>query len=324
MISRAALFLVAVACLQNADARNPVNDLKAPESRKDLEAIQQALGAALPQARAATVCIEIGEGSGSGVIVSADGLVLTAAHVAMIPNKGVTVVMEDGRKFKAKTLGLVAGSDAAMLKISDPGEYPFVEIGRENPAKLGDWVFSLGHSGGFDKARGVVVRSGRIVRIAARTVQTDCVLIGGDSGGPLFDLDGKLIGIHSRVGAELQANNHVPMSEYTANWEKMLGGEFIGEGPFAAKPEKGRGFMGFASEAASGGGLKVTELGEKSPAEAAGLKPGDIVRKLNGKSVSKREELQAIVRDLAAGEEVSLEIERAGTPETLTFNLGER
>ncbi|RYD41510.1 MAG: hypothetical protein EOP85_12600, partial [Verrucomicrobiaceae bacterium] len=97
--------------------RLPINDLKAPQTRQDLEAIQKALSESLPGARAATVCIEIKDGSGSGVIVSPDGLVLTAAHVATAVKKNVTVVMEDGTKLKARTLGLVAGTDAAMIQI---------------------------------------------------------------------------------------------------------------------------------------------------------------------------------------------------------------
>ena len=146
--------------------REYVNDLKAPESRKDLETIQKAVGEALPKSRAATVCIEIKEGSGTGVIVSEDGLILTAAHVATGVNKKVTVILEDGTRLKAETLGLVADKDAAMVRILDKGTYPFVEMDRAETTRLGDWVFSLGHSGGFDKERGSVVRLARLVRIA--------------------------------------------------------------------------------------------------------------------------------------------------------------
>src|SRR5436190_1485545 len=88
------------------EGRVYVDDKKAPENRKDLEAIQKSVETALPKARAATVCIEIKDGSGSGVIVSPDGLVLTAAHVATGVKKKVTVVLEDGTKLKAETLGL--------------------------------------------------------------------------------------------------------------------------------------------------------------------------------------------------------------------------
>lgn len=306
------------------DGRLPVNDLKAPETRQDLEALQTALSGSLPRARAATVCIEIKDGSGSGVIVSPEGLVLTAAHVATGVKKKVTVVLEDGTKLKAETLGLVAGTDAAMIRITEKGTYPFVEMDRAATTRLADWVFSLGHSGGFDKERGSVVRLGRLVRIANSTYQSDCTLIGGDSGGPLFDLGGKLIAIHSRVGQQLPVNMHVPMSEYITNWDALLKGDFIGEGPFAQLPEKGNGFLGLATEARPGGGLRVTKVGSKSPAETAGVKEGDVLLKLNGVVLENREQMQALLKEMSAGEELTLETERAGKPRTLTFELGER
>jgi serine protease Do len=307
-----------------ADDRLFVNDKKAPEGRKDLEAIQSALAKVLPKARAATVCIEVGEGSGTGVIVSEDGLILTAAHVSSGVGKKVTVLLEDGTKLKAETLGLVADTDAAMIRITEKGTYPFVEINRDDDTRLGDWVFALGHSGGFDKNRGSVVRLARLIRIANSTFQSDCTLIGGDSGGPLYDLTGRLIAIHSRVGRELQVNMHVPMSEYITNWDAMLKSEFIGEGPFAKKPVKGSGFLGLATDARPEGGLVVTKVGEKSPAQAAGLEEGDVILKFNEVAVSTRGEMQDLIKEMSAGDEVVLEIERGGKPETITLNLGER
>jgi serine protease Do len=304
--------------------REYVNDLKAPESRKDLETLQKAVGDALPKARAATVCIEIKEGSGTGVIVSEDGLILTAAHVATGVKKKVTVILEDGTRLKAETLGLVADKDAAMVRILEKGTYPFVEIDRAETTKLGDWVFALGHSGGFDKDRGSVVRLGRLVRIASSTFQSDCMLIGGDSGGPLFDLSGKLVGIHSRVGQQLQVNMHVPMTEFIANWEGLTKGEFIGEGPYAEKPVKGSGFLGLATESRPEGGLRVTKVGSKSPAEVAGIKEKDVLLKLNGVALEKREQMQELLKELSAGDEITLDVEHAGKSKTLTLELGAR
>ena len=306
------------------NAREAVNDLTAPESRKDLETIQKSVERVLPQARAATVCIEIDEGSGTGVIVSQDGLVLTAAHVATRVNKKATVILEDGTRLKAKTLGLVADKDAAMVQILDKGTYPFVEIDRAESTRLGDWVFSLGHAGGFDKERGSVVRLGRLVRIAGATFQSDCMLIGGDSGGPLFDLSGKLVGIHSRVGQQAQVNMHVPLAEFVANWDGLINGEFIGEGPYAEKPEKGNGYLGLATNSSSEGGLIVTKVGLKSPAELAGIKNRDVLLKLNGVHLEKREQMQEMLKNLSSGDEVTFEIKRAGKLKTITFNLGER
>lgn len=301
-----------------------VNDKKAPDSRKDLEAIQSALIEALPKTRAATVCIEIDEGFGTGVIVSPDGLILTAAHVSTGVRKKVTVILEDGTRHKAETLGLVSDTDAAMIRITDEGSWPFVEMDRADSLRLGDWVFALGHPGGFDKDRGLVVRLGRMVRIANSTFQSDCILLGGDSGGPLFDLSGRLVGINSRIGGETQANMHVRMSEFIANWDGMMNGEFIGDGPYAKRPVKGSGFLGLATDARPEGGLKVTKVGKKTPAESAGLKEGDVILKLNGTELARREDLQNLLKEMAAGDEIALDLIRDGKNETLTLKLGER
>lgn len=306
------------------EKRLSVNDLKAPQTRQDLEDIQNALAATLPKTRAATVCIELEDGSGSGVIISPDGLVMTAAHVATRVKKKVTVVLEDGTKLKAETLGLVADKDAAMIQITEKGTYPHVEIDRAETTRLGDWVYALGHSGGYDKDRGSVVRLGRLVRISNGAFQSDCLLIGGDSGGPLFDLNGRLVAIHSRVGGQLQVNMHVPMTDFLANWDGMLKGEFIGEGPYAEKPVKGSGFLGLATEPRKQGGLRVSKVGSKSPAETAGIKAGDILLKCNDVTLETHAQLQEILKELAAGDELTLETERAGKAKTLSVKLGER
>ncbi len=324
-ISRIYPLIFWLACCVPAKAgRHAVNDLKAPENRRDLEEIQNAMIRVLPNLRAATVCIEIEDGSGSGVIVSSDGLILTAAHVATGVRKKVTVILEDGKRLKAETLGLVADKDAAMLRITEPGTYPFVEIDRAATTRLGDWVFALGHSGGFDKERGPVLRLGRLVRIANSTFQSDCMVIGGDSGGPLFDLTGNLVAIHSRVGLQMQVNLHVPMSAFLENWEGMMKGEFIGEGPYAELPPKGNGFLGLATEARPEGGLRVTKVGHKSPAQVAGIRELDVLLKLNQVALENRKQLQELLQEMSAGEEITLETERRGTPQTFTLKLGER
>ena len=252
---------------------------------------------------------------------------MTAAHVSTGVGKDVTVVMPDGTKLKAETLGLVAETDAALVRITEKlpegKAFPTVAINRTDDTKLGDWVFSLGHSGGFDKERGVVSRIGRLVRVANTTIQTDGTLIGGDSGGPLFDMEGRLIGIHSRVGQVLGQNMHVPVKVFLDNWDAMLRSEFIGEGPFAEKPVKGKGFLGVATKP-SEGGIEVTKVGKDSPAEKAGIKEGDLLRTLNGEKLDTREKLQSILAELAEGDRLAFEITRDGKDETINLKLGAR
>jgi serine protease Do len=305
--------------------RSYINDKKAPENRHDLEVIQQNLTKVLPEARRATVCIELGEGSGSGVVISKEGLILTAAHVTGGVGKEFTVIFEDGRKVKAESLGLNSETDAAMARIIDEGSYPFVPLDRKGSTRLGDWVFALGHSGGFDKDRGSVVRIGRLVRIVDDTTfQSDCNLIGGDSGGPLFDLEGRLVGIHSRVGNRLPENMHVPMSAFLENWEAMSKSEFIGDGPFAKKPEKGKGFLGLLAEPHEEAGLKVAKVGRESPAEKAGIRVGDVLLKMDGVELKTRDDFKDLMKEKAPDDRVVFELIRNGKNETLTLRLGNR
>lgn len=310
--------------LAQEPSRLAVNDKKAPSDESDLRAISDAIKRVLPSVKGATVCLELGEGSGSGVIVSADGLILTAAHVSGGVGKKITAILADGRKVSCKSLGLSSETDSAMVQITDQGSYPFVDIDRADSAKLGDWVFSLGHSGGYDAARGVGVRIGRLVKIADTTLQSDCTLIGGDSGGPLFDLNGRLIGIHSRVGQNLQVNMHVPVRQFLRSWEEMKQSEFLGDGPFASKPSKGSGFLGLGTEEIPEGGLRVTQIGRESPAESAGIKVDDMLLKIDDLQISTKASMQDYLKNKAAGEMVRLVFLRDRKEREIVLRLAEK
>ncbi len=305
----------------------PLNDKKVPEGVEDWELIEETLVEAIEKAEKATVCIDLGEGTGTGVIVSPEGLVMTAAHVSTGVGKKVGVILPDGTELKAETLGLMAEVDAALVQILDEypggGDFPTVEIDRADRTKLGDWIFSLGHSGGSDVKRGAVARLGRLVRVANDTIQTDGTLIGGDSGGPLFDMEGRLIGIHSRVGPQTPVNMHVPVDVFLEGWDRMLASEFIGEGPFATKPEKGRGFLGVGTEDSSEG-LKVTQVGKDSVAFEAGVEVGDILKKLNEAELPDRKALKEILKEMAEGDKLVLELIRGGEEKSFEMRLGVR
>lgn len=315
--------LTVLAHTQNAK-RLSVNDKKSPASTDDLKTIELALKSSLPGAKKATVCLELGQGSGSGVIISPEGLILTAAHVTGGVGKEITAILADGRRVKCESLGLSSETDCAMAKIVEQGTYPFVEVDHDDSSKLGDWVFSLGHSGGYDKERGAGVRIGRLVKVADSTVQSDCTLIGGDSGGPLFDMNGRLIGIHSRVGANLQQNMHVPIREFQRHWDEMLKSEFLGEGPFAKKPKKGSGFLGVGSEDTAEGKLRVTKIGRESPAESAGIKVNDIILKIDGKDIPNKDAMQDYLKEKAADDKLVVTLQREGKEIEVTLRLTER
>ena len=196
---------------------------ESPTDVAKLRALELRVEKMLDKAKAATVGVRMGAAQGSGVIVSEDGYVLTAGHVSAKPGVECTLVMPDGKVLKGKTLGRNGSIDSGMIKIVAEGKYPFAEMGKSGPLKKGQWVVAIGHPGGFRANRTPVVRVGRILYADPSLIRTDCTLVGGDSGGPLFDLDGKVIGIHSRIGGNsITENVHVPIDTYRQTWERLV------------------------------------------------------------------------------------------------------
>ncbi len=206
---------------------------KPPKNVEELLELEERVKKAFGKALAATVAIRIGSGAGSGVIVSADGYILTAGHIVGKPGQKAKVTLADGREVNAVTLGVYYSPDAGMLKItdkitenkSDKGEWPFAVQGNRDDIKLGMWCVALGHPLGMKKGRPPVVRIGRVLKIQQRTLQTDCPLIGGDSGGPLVDLDGRIIAINSRISGDITMNYHVPIDVFRDNWARLKTGD---------------------------------------------------------------------------------------------------
>jgi len=112
-----------------------------------------------------------------------------------------------------------------MMKITTEGKYPFCELGKVSDMKKGTWCIAIGHPGGYKEGRSPVVRVGRILENNSEYVRTDCTLVGGDSGGPLFDMHGRVIGINSRIGQTLTSNMHVPVDTFRDTWGRLAQGD---------------------------------------------------------------------------------------------------
>ena len=282
---------------------------------KELQKLDRQIVDMSKRAQPATVCLVSmdGRGSGSGVVVSEDGLILTAAHVTSSMPNGVIVIFPDGTRKAGEILGADYDRDASMVQITDEGKYPFVSTGQSNGLQRNQWTVALGHSGGFDPTRKPPVRLGRVL---ANTdfVVTDTAVVGGDSGGPLFDVEGRVIGIHSNIGMTLSENRHVPIEVYLSQWEKLKEGKTSGR-RFNSNPQPvqspDRPMLGVKLGAGEGGVL-VTEVVPNSPAEKAGLKGGDLIIKVNGKEVSEPDGLIRLVGEFKAGDEISFVFRRNG------------
>lgn len=230
------LIFVAVVSTALSDVGTPVSNAKdiakaafvrpVPENLADLEAIQEAARKVVAAATPATVGLVIGPAHGSGVIVSADGYVLTAAHVVGPPGQAVDVYLPDGRTLSGRTLGMYAGIDCGLVKILNEGEWPFVPlVPPDEGPKVGEWCLTLGHPSGFQTDRIAPVRLGRAIDVQSDVIRTDCTITSGDSGGPLLDLRGRVIGIHSRISDELTENLHGPVVACHKAWKSMAAGE---------------------------------------------------------------------------------------------------
>ena len=274
-----------------------------------LKQIQTQVRAVVAKVMPACVAVSDGTGFGSGVIVSKSGLVLTAAHV-MVDQGDYELILPSGKKVKARPLGKDMGVDAGMLQIIDRGPFPFVEIDRSGHLPFGAWVVSLGHSGGYELGRTPPVRTGRILGRDSGQVSTDAVLIGGDSGGPLFGLDGKLVGIHSSIGDTVAENRHTSMPAFLASWERMLRGEVWGELPDLDEPKaKKRGVIGVRVDLEAPN-CRIRLVNEHSPAEEAGILVGDVVLEFNGMSIRDGRHLIAVIKTLNSGDVCAVKILR--------------
>jgi serine protease Do len=313
-----------------------------PNDVKELRALQETVKQVVDKVTPATVGVLLGMGAGSGVIVSEDGLVLTAAHVIEPPTfrprgdrpnaepqrrKIVSLYLSDGTRVKAEVLGRNPRVDSGMVKIIDPvpenatwpgadeGKWPFVPIADSSTLKKGQWVISLGHPGGPKQERRAPVRVGQIQRTFSdvKVVVTDCALVGGDSGGPLFDLTGKVVGIHSRIGMSMEDNIHIPTKAFQDEWDKLVAGKVI----TGAKP-----LLGVVLNREGKSEPRIETVREDTPAAKAGLQEGDIILKINGDRVHTSEDVDDIVQGFEPGEKLTLEIQRGEDIMELSVTLG--
>ena len=270
-------------------------------------------------AAACTVSIRIGPAQGGGVIITETGYILTAAHVAMRPGKRAQILLSDGRVVRGTTLGMNRHVDAGLVRI-DPGQndgspWPHATLGSSEDLRVGMWCVATGHPGGYDQSRGPVTRVGRVLQVRDDAITTDCALIGGDSGGPLFDMAGRLIAIHSRIGNDVADNLHVPIDHYDHSWDRLARGEAWGYLP-GFKPVLGVTGNSELEEA------RIVEVKPGSPAESAGFRTDDVVERFGDVVISDFDSLRSAVADTMPGEQVAVRIRRDGERVRVIVEIG--
>jgi serine protease Do len=319
--------LVAAALGASASAQSALPDAfskPVPTSIADLKAIEQHVQKLVARTMPATVCLRVGSAQGSGVIIDKEGHILTAGHVSGGADRDAVIILADGRRLKGRTLGSNIGIDSGMALITEKADFPFVEMAKSADLKKGDWCLSLGHPGGYKANRPPVVRLGRLQQVTQKILESDCSLVGGDSGGPLFDMHGRVIGIHSRIGGRVSSNVHVPIDTYKETWTKLTAGEVWGNPlAFLDVLRPGEAYLGMRV-ALDKKTLKVESVTPGSPADKAGFKSGDLVLKVDNQTLDTPQAFGDLMKSRRPGAKLVIQIQRSDNPMTITVVLGKR
>jgi serine protease Do len=268
-------------------------------------------------------------GLGSGFIVSPDGVILTNAHVVKDASE-VTVKLTDKREFKAKVVGSDAQSDIAVLRI-DAKDLPVVKLGNSQDVRVGEWVVAIGAPFGFENSVSAGIVSAKARSLPDGTyvpfIQTDVAVNPGNSGGPLFNLKGEVIGInsqiYSRTGGYQGLSFAIPIDLATKVEQQIVKYGKVTRGRIGVTIQEVSQPLADSFGLKKPDGALVSSVEKDSPAEKAGLEPGDVILKLNGKDVSRSIDLSSSVADLKPGAKAELSVWRKGAPRDITVTVGE-
>jgi Do/DeqQ family serine protease len=265
---------------------------------------------------------------GSGVIVDKSGVILTNNH--LIENAAdIEVRLSDKRKFKAKVAGRDPKSDLAVLRIEGDGEFPTAELGDSDRLRIGQWAVAVGNPFGLDRTVtvGIISATGRRdigVTAYESFIQTDAAINPGNSGGPLVNLDGKVIGINTAIVSVGQGIGFA----IPANMARRVLPQLLATGRVT------RGWLGVRIQALTedlapsfgakeGEGVLVADVMPGGPAEAGGLRSGDVILEFEGQPTAEVPDLQRVVADTPPGTAARVTVLREGKRETLSVKVGE-
>jgi len=268
-------------------------------------------------------------GEGSGFIVSADGYILTNAHVVSGASD-VTVKLVDRREYKAKVIGSDARTDVAVIKI-EANNLPIVRIGDPNRIKPGQWVVAIGSPFGMENT----VTAG-IVSATSRTlpgdqyvpfIQTDVAVNPGNSGGPLFNMDGEVVGINSQIysqtGGYMGLSFAIPIDVANGVREQLVKTGKVTRGRIGVRIQPMDAAMAesFGLDRPRGAAISMVE--KDGPADKAGVKAGDIITKVNGRVIERDSEVPSMISSIKPGGQVQLEVWRDRSTKNLEVKVAE-
>jgi len=262
------------------------------------------------------------EGSGSGFVYDSNGIIVTNHHVVDGAER-IQVRMQDGTRYDARVLGSDAATDLAVLELEGARDLPALNLGDSSELRVGDWVVAIGNPMGLDHSASVGILSGRGRGSLGLYdndsyldfLQTDADIAPGSSGGPLFDLRGAVVGITTAVGANSRPGFAIPASQAQPVIEQLRNTGTVERGWLGASSERG---------AQEGRGAVIGEVYAGTPAADAGLRPGDVVKKVDRTDIDDFGGLRSVIGTLAPGHTVLLEVERDGEQVELSAVLGSR
>jgi serine protease Do len=266
---------------------------------------------------------------GSGFIVDTSGIVVTNNHVIADADE-INVIMNDGTKIKAELVGVDKKTDIAVLKFKSPKPLTSVKFGDSDKLRLGEWVVAIGNpfSLGGTVTAGIVSARNRDINSGPYDsyIQTDAAINRGNSGGPLFNLDGEVIGVNTLIispsGGSIGIGFAVPSKTVAGVVDQLRQFGELRRGWLGVR------IQGVTEEIAESLNIKpargalIAGVEDKGPAKPAGIEPGDVVVKFDGKDIKEPKDLSRIVADTAVGKEVDVVIIRKGAEETRKVVLG--
>jgi len=272
---------------------------------------------------------EVQRGLGSGFIISSDGVILTNAHVVAEATE-ITVKLTDRREFDAKVLGVDKRTDIAVLKI-DAKNLPAVRIGHASELKVGEWVAAIGSPFGFENT----ITSG-IVSAKARAlpdenyvpfIQTDVAVNPGNSGGPLFNMDGEVVGVNSqifsRTGGFMGLSFAIPIDVAMQVKDDLVQNGKVTRGRIGVQIQDVNQALANSFGLPKPQGALISGVEPGSPADKAGLKTGDVVLGVNGKEINQLSELSGAIAATKPGNNARLQVWREGKSRDVDVKVAE-
>ncbi|MCG9065442.1 DegQ family serine endoprotease [Laribacter hongkongensis] len=261
---------------------------------------------------------------GSGFIISPDGYILTNAHVVARGDE-ITVKLNDKREYKARLIGADGRTDVALLKI-DAHNLPAVELGNPNTLRVGEWVLAIGSPFGFDNTvtSGIVSAKGRQLpdENYVPFIQTDVAVNPGNSGGPLFDMDGKVVGINSQIysrsGGFMGISFAIPIDVAMQVADQLKQNGRVSRGRLGVQIQDLTKDLAASFGLKSPSGALVNSVEAGGPADKAGIRAGDIVLAVNGQAIKETSDLPRLIGAVKPGQATRIEIWRNQASRTVT------